>query len=163
MNYEAFAVWSEVASAIAFVAALAWVWMKFIQPAVAVAQQNANARIAEAERHRDDAKARLEALQGSIDDAQRDAQAIAERAARQAQAEYDAAIAEAKEAGERELAGAKGELARARAAARVRYRDELLEKALSMARRDAAERVDENVNRKLVQGFLQTLERGGSN
>ena len=163
MNYELVAVWSEVASAVAFIAALVWVWMKFIQPAVGVAQQNANARIAEAERHRDEAKARLEVLQGSIASAQQDAAAIKMRAQRQAQAEYDAALAEANEAGRRELTGAQGELGRARAAARVQYRDELLDTALTIARRDAEKRVDGGVNRKLVEGFLQTLERGGAN
>lgn len=163
MNYESVALWSEVISAAAFVAALIWVWAKYIQPAVTRAQENANARIAEAERHRDEAKAQLERLERSIADAQRDAAAIKERVREQASGETQAIVGEARDAGERALRNARGELDRARAAARVTYRDELLESALQQARAEAAERVDDRVNRELLAGFLTSLEHGGRN
>ena len=73
MNYEAVALWSQVLSAILFIAVLVWMWVKFMQPAVLLAQQNANAAIAEAERHRDEAKAELASLRGEVENAQRDA------------------------------------------------------------------------------------------
>jgi F0F1-type ATP synthase membrane subunit b/b' len=162
MNYVAIAEYSQIASAVLFVIAMVWIWMKFIQPAVVTAQQNANAQLAEAERHRDEAKAQLESLQGEIGNAQRDAAAIKQRVQSQAKAECEAMVDEARRAGERAIANAQGELARARVSARERLRDELLDKALTMARSQAEQRVDANVNSQLVGAFLSSLEHGGS-
>ena len=53
MNYQAIAEWSQVVSALLFLGVLLWMWIKFIQPAVLAAQVAQNARINEAERHRD--------------------------------------------------------------------------------------------------------------
>ncbi len=161
MNYQAIALYSQVASSVLFLVAIIWIWMKFIQPAVLSAQQTANARIAEAERHRDQAKSALDALQGEVESARVDALAIKQRADAQAQTEYQAILREAREAGERVLRNAQGELARSRAAAREQLRDELLEKALNDARAQAAQRVDEAVNERLVVSFLNSLEHGG--
>jgi F0F1-type ATP synthase membrane subunit b/b' len=136
--------------------------MKFIQPAVVTAQQNANAQLAQAERHRDEAKAQLESLQGEIGNAQRDAAAIKQRVEAQAKAECEAMLDEARRAGERTIANAQGELARSRAAARERLRDEMLDKALTLARSQAEQRVDASVNAQLVGAFLNSLEHGGS-
>lgn len=163
MNYEAIAQWSQVASAVLFVAVMIWVWIKYLQPAVLSAQEATNAQIAQAERHRDEAKAALDALQGEVANAQRDAAAIKERAEAQGRSERDAIVREASEAGERAVRNAQGELGRGRAAARERLRDELLDKALHLARTRAAERVDARRNQELVSSFLATLERGGSN
>jgi F0F1-type ATP synthase membrane subunit b/b' len=128
-----------------------------------VAQQNQNAKLAEAERHRDEAKAVLESLQGELGAAQTDAGAIKQRVAAQGESEREAVIREAREAGERALRNAQGELARSRTAARERLRDELLERALGIARIQATERVDANVNQELVTSFLGSLEHGGRN
>jgi F0F1-type ATP synthase membrane subunit b/b' len=163
LNYEAVALWSQVLSAILFIIVLVWIWIKFIQPAVIVAQQNANAQLAEAERHRDEAKAQLESLRGEIDNARREAAAIRQRVEAQAKAECEGMLDEARRAGERSIANAHGELGRSRAAAREQLRDELLDKALTLARAQAHERVDERVNRELVSSFVTTLERGGRN
>jgi ATP synthase F0 subunit b len=163
MNYEAIALWSQILSAILFVIVLVWIWIKFIQPAVIVAQQNANAQLAEAERHRDEAKAQLESLRGEIDNARRDAVAIRQRVEAQAKTECEAILAEARRGGERSIANAQGEVARSRASARERLRDELLDQALTLARTQAEQRVDERVNRELVSSFLSTLEHGGRN
>lgn len=157
MNYEAIAEYSQIASAVLFLLAMIWIWMRFIQPAVLAAQEKANAQIAQAEQHRDQAKAVLDALQGEVVAAQRDAQAIRERCAVQAQGEREAVLRESREAGERALRNAQGELERARTAARSRLRDELLEKALQTARQTAAARMDERLNGDLVSGFLTTL------
>lgn len=62
MNYDLIATWSQVISAVIFMGVLVWLWMKFIQPAVLSAQENANRKIAQAERHRDESKAALETL-----------------------------------------------------------------------------------------------------
>ncbi len=159
MNYEAIAEWSQVLSAVLFIVVLVWMWIKFIQPAVLAAQVAQNARITEAERHRDEAKAALESLQHEIDSAKRDALAIKDRVAAQAAAEREAVLREAREAGERTLRDARGELARARAAARGRLRDELIEKSLAQARKTASRRVDAAADRKLVGSFVHSLER----
>ena len=162
MNYEAVALWSQVVSAILFILVLVWMWVKFIQPAVLVSQQNANAALSEAERHRDEAKAQLDSLQGEVSAAQRDAEAIKQRVQAQAKAECEAIVAEARRSGDRAVASAKGELDRSRAAARGRLRDELLEKALELARTQAQQRVDAGVNARIVGSFLSELEHGGS-
>ncbi len=85
---------------------LVWLWIKFIQPAIVAAQQNKNKQIAEAERHRDEAKATLESLRTEIEGAQRDADLIRQRAEDQAKREAEAIVSEAREAGERSLRNA---------------------------------------------------------
>ncbi len=160
MNYEAIAQYSQVASAVLFVAAIIWIWIKFIQPAVVAAQQNANAQLAQAERRRDEARAALDGLQGEVAAAQRDAAAIKERVETQAAAEREAIVREAREEGERAVRSAGGELERARYYARRALRDELLDSALRRARARAAQRVDAATNERLVGAFLSTLESG---
>lgn len=164
MNYTMIAEYSQIASAVLFVLVMIWIWMKFIQPAVVSAQQHANAQLAENERHRDEAKAALDALQGEAEKARRDAEAIKQRVEAQAHAEREAILAEARQAGERAVRSAEGELDRSRAAARERLREDLLEKAVQKARAQAAQRVDAAVNGKIVSSFLGSLEqRGGLN
>lgn len=163
MNYTAIAEYSQIASSVLFLVALIWIWVKFIQPAVITAQLNANAQLAQAERHRDEAKAQLESLQGEIAVAQRDAAAIKQRVEAQAKAECAAMVADARAAGERAVQNAQGELARSRASARERLRDELLDQALVLARTKAEQRVDAGFNARLVGTFLSSLERGARN
>lgn len=161
MNYEQIAAWSQVASAVLFVAAMVWIWVKFIQPAVIAAQANANAMISEGERHRDEAKAQLDALAGEAEKARRDAGAIKQRVGAQAQAEREAILRDCRDAGERAMRNAQGELERSRAAARQKLRDEILDQALASARVQASQRVDEGVNGRIVGAFLNSLERTG--
>lgn len=163
IDYEQIAKWSDIVSAILFLAVLVWMWMKYIAPAVMSAQANQNRQLAEAERHRDEAKAALELLRQEIDGAKHDAQLIAQRAADQAKHEADTTLAEANEAGERALRNARGELERARAAAREQLREELAAKALDLARREAENRVDGGVNARLVDRFVASLEHGARN
>ena len=158
--YVQVAIWSQVVSAVLFLGVLVWMWFKFLQPAIMAAQERYNKQIAEAERHRDEAKATLDLLQNEIGGAAHDAELIAARAASQASGEYDATVAEAREAGERALRNAQAEFARALAAARERLRVELLDKALDRARGEAARRVDASENARLVERFAVSLERG---
>lgn len=157
--YVSIALWSQVVAAILFIAFLVWLWVKYLMPAVLAAQDRQNKQIAEAERHRDEAKATLDLLRNQISGAERDADAIKQRAVAHAKREYDASVAEAKEAGERALANAQGELARARASARDQLRREILDRALLQARQDAERRVDAPTNARLVSEFLGSLER----
>lgn len=163
MDYTRIALYSQVISAVLFVAAMVWIWIRFIQPAVLSAQQNQNAQLAEAERHRDEAKRVLEGLQGEIGIAKRDAQAIKGRIEAQAAVERDNSLREAREAGERALRNAEAELDRGRAAARERLREDLVNRALAMARTEAANRIDAAADAKLVGAFVGKLERGEQN
>jgi ATP synthase F0 subunit b len=153
------ALWSQVIAAMLFLGVLGWLWVRFFQPAILAAQDRYNKQIAQAERHRDEAKATLELLRGEINGASRDAKLIRERAAAQAAREYDAALSEAREAGERAVSNARGELERARATARQRLRDLMLSGALAHARTLAAKRVDAQTDARLVDRFVTSLER----
>jgi F0F1-type ATP synthase membrane subunit b/b' len=157
--YIQVAIWSQVISSILFFGVLVWLWVRFIQPAVLAAQDNSNRQIAEAERHRDEAKAALDVLGGEIDGAKRDAELIVARATAQAEREYAASIAEANDMGERALRNAGGELDRARASARDQLRVELLDRALAQARTEAARRVDATMNAALVGRFTSELKK----
>lgn len=160
MNYVSLSIWSQGISAFLFLVALIAIWMKYIQPAIIVAQAAQNEQIAQAERHRDEAKAGLEALQGEIAAAQRDASAIKERILGLAASERESTLREAREAGERALRNAQGEHERAAAAANRRFRDDLLRQALQIARRQAKAQVDAGADRQLLSTFFATLEHG---
>jgi len=160
VNYEQLAIWSQVISALLFMAAMVAIWIKWILPAVLAGQAAHNEQVAQAERHRDEAKAAVEALRREIDGARRDAELIRERATHQAELETEAAIAEARAAGERSLRNAAGELARARAEARERLRGELIEKALTSAQTEATSRMNAVTNTGLIDRLVATLEQG---
>ena len=157
--YIKIAIWSQVVSAVLFMGVLIWLWFKFLQPAILTAQERHNKQIAEAERHRDEAKASLDLLHDEIDGAARDAQSIQERADAQAVREYEATVDEAREAGERSARDAQAEFGRAFVAARDRLKVELLDKALARARDEATRRVDAPANTRLVEEFVTSLER----
>ena len=161
-TYDAVALYSQIGWAIVFMAVLVWASKKFAGPAVMAAEEATNRRIAEAERHRDEAKAALAVLQLGIDGAGRDAAAIRERSVQFAAHEREAALAEAREAGERALRNAVGELDRARAAARESLRTELLEKALNLAKTDARARIDAGFGEKLVSDFVASIPKGSN-
>jgi F0F1-type ATP synthase membrane subunit b/b' len=155
--YVQIAVWSQVISSIVFIAVLVWMWFKWLLPVFLKAQEQSNRQIAEAERHRDEVKGALDALRSEITTAEHDADLIKQRASEQADHERQAALDEANDAGNRALRSAGSELERARAAAAHRLRDELLEKALRLAREEATQRVDATLNAKLVDRFIAGL------
>ncbi len=157
MNYNAISVASQGLSALLFMGVLIFLWFKFAQPAVAAAQEAQNREIEENERHRDESRAAIARLRQEMMDARDDAQAIAERVAIQAERERVQALAEARESGERALNNARGELDLARANAAVQLRDEMLERALVLARSDAAARVTQALHAGLVDAFIGTL------
>jgi F0F1-type ATP synthase membrane subunit b/b' len=158
--YLQIAVWSQVASSFVFIALLVYMWARFIKPVVMAAQERSNRQIAEAERHRDEVKGALTALHEEIGSAGRDAELIAQRAELHAAREREAVLAEATESGERALRDAQGELERARSAARQNLRDDLVERALKIAREDAALRIGPSIDERLIEGFAGTLQEG---
>lgn len=156
--YVRIALYSQVISAIVFIGVLVWLWVKFILPVVMAAQERSNKQIAEAERHRDEAREALTALRTDIESARRDAGFIVERAETHGQHEREAMLAEATATGERQMRDAQGELERAREAARQRLRDELIAGALRIARAEAPERLGAAGERSLVETVIGSLE-----
>ena len=67
--YISIAIWSQVISSVVFLAALVYMWSRWILPVVMTAQDRSNRQIAEAERHRDEAKAALQTLREDIEGA----------------------------------------------------------------------------------------------
>jgi F0F1-type ATP synthase membrane subunit b/b' len=156
--YLNIAIWSQVISSIVFIGALVFMWFRWLMPLFMAAQDRSNRQIAEAERHRDEAKAALETLREEIEGARHDAKLIEERVNERVDHERAALLQETTEAGERALAEAGRELEWARAAARQRLRDQLLEGALRLARQEATQRVDAALDARLVDSFAGSLE-----
>ena len=158
-TYQHISDWSQIVAAILFLGVLVWLWVKYIQPAILAAQDRHNKQIAEAERHRDEAKAALDLLHGEIDGAGHDAHLIVERAGEQAERETVTTLQQARDAGERSVRNAGLEFDRAMTSATERLRDELAGKALDRARDLAAARIDAAENSALVDRFIGSLER----
>jgi F-type H+-transporting ATPase subunit delta len=118
--YLNIAIWSQVLSSIVFIGVLVFVWYRWLLPLLMAAQDRSNRQIAEAERHRDEAKAALQTLREDIEGAHHDAKLIEQRVNDRSDHERQALLQETAEAGERALAEAGRELERARAAARQR-------------------------------------------
>jgi F0F1-type ATP synthase membrane subunit b/b' len=159
-TYEAIAVYSQVVASVLFIIALVVIWVRFIAPAVVASQARKNAELFESEKRRDAARAEVEAAERERDAADADVRAISSRAAADAARLHDKMLADARLEGERAIRSAEGELERARAAARDRLYDELLERATAIAR-DAATRLDDGTNRRLVADAVDAAERGG--
>ncbi len=157
--YFEVAVWSQVVSSMVFIAVLVYIWKRFVMPVLLAAQERSNRVIAEAERHRDEVKGALTALHEAIESARRDAELIESRAGDHAEHERLTVLREAGEAGERAVAEAGRELDRARAAARQQLRDEILQRALALARDEASQRIGPGVDARFVDRFTLALER----
>jgi F0F1-type ATP synthase membrane subunit b/b' len=156
--YLQIAQWSQVVSSIVFIGALVFMWFRWLMPVFLAAQERSNRQIAEAERHRDEVKGALDALREDIESARHDAELIERRADARAQHEREALLKETVEAGERTLADAGRELERARTAARLLLRDEIVGKALALARENAGRLATAQVDSRFVQEFSGALE-----
>ncbi len=156
--YLKLALYSQIVSAVVFMGVLVFIWMRWILPVVMAAQERSNKQIAEAERHRDEARAALTTLHEEIDSARRDAGLIVERAEVHGRHEREAALSEATAAGERQMRDAEGELDRARSVAEQRLRDAMIAGALQIARAEAPERLGAAGERRLVDAMVGSLE-----
>lgn len=156
--YEQLATWSQIVASILFIVVLAYMWIRFITPAVVASQARKNAELAEIEQRRDAAKADVDVARADIADAEADARAITARADTEAARVRDKILFDAKTEGERLQRYAAGDLERARAAAREQLRSDLIEKAMQIAR-DAASRLDDSTNRRLVVEAVETAEK----
>lgn len=158
--FQQVALWSQVAGAIAFVVVVILLFRKYLMPAVKANQEARNAEIAEAEARCERLKAELAKARADLATAELDAAEIRHRVALVEKREREKLLGEAKHEGERLVSNAQGELARARMAAMDRLRIELIEKALQRARVEAAARVDDATNSRLVESVLDDLTRG---
>jgi F0F1-type ATP synthase membrane subunit b/b' len=156
--YEQLARWSQVAGSVVFIAVLVYVFVRFVSPAIISAQERKNAELEEAERRRDAAREEVTVAERELDTVSQYCEAIRERAVGDAERERQRIASDALAEGERVVRNAEGELDRARAGAREMLRHELLAKALQIAR-DAASRLDERENRRLVADVIDTVER----
>jgi F0F1-type ATP synthase membrane subunit b/b' len=159
--YESLALWSQVGGSIAFFVCVIWLWVRFLAPAVRASQERKNAELADAERRRDEAKAAVATAETQIARADADAAAIAARAERDAAELRQRLVLEARSDGRLAIEHAEGELERGRTAGREQLRSELLWEAMRIAR-DAAGRIDDATNRRLVNEAVRGAdgERG---
>jgi F0F1-type ATP synthase membrane subunit b/b' len=155
--YEQIALWSQVLGSIAFIVVVLYLFRRFVAPAVVASQARKNAELIEAEQRRDAAKGDVGVAQRELEAAQHEVAAILERAGVDGKRERERLIAEATSEGERLVRNAQGELARGREAARVALRDELLEKALTVARESAPRRIDAGKDYELVEAVLASI------
>jgi F0F1-type ATP synthase membrane subunit b/b' len=158
--FESVALWSQVVGALAFLLALVFLFRKYLIPAVVANEQARNAEIVDAENRLARMKAAADKARAEVETADRDAAEIRGRVKRVAAREHEHALAEANAEGDRLLRNAEGELERARLVARDRLRIEFIEKALARARAEAPRRVDDALNRALVNRTVDDLVRG---
>ena len=158
--YEQLAVGSQIVASILFIIVLVYLWRRFLAPAVLASQARKNAELLDAEQRRDAAKAEVGVAQGEAKVADDDVRAITQRGQTDAANTRERILREGRAESDRLLRNAEGELERARSAARERLRDDLLEKAIAIARRAAVE-VDDATNRRLVSETVDTVDPGG--
>jgi F-type H+-transporting ATPase subunit b len=157
-TYEAIAVWSEVVASVLFIAAMIWIFRKYIAPAVTKAEAQKNAELVEAERRRNEAREQVSISQRNLEAAKTEVTAILARAASDAQRERDRILADARVDGERLINNADGELTRGRAAGRESYRDALLQDALRLAGEKAAREVDGRADTDIINRVLGAID-----
>jgi F0F1-type ATP synthase membrane subunit b/b' len=159
--YAQLAIWSQIAGSIAFIAVLVWLWIKFLTPAVVASRDRKNAELAEAEKRRDTAAEEVQVAQRELATSGTEVDAIRARAVGDGAQYREHIVADAVSEGDRLVRNARGELARGRLAAREILRDELVAKALEIARGSARD-LGPDTNRRLVGEAVESLERGGA-
>jgi F-type H+-transporting ATPase subunit b len=158
--FEAVALWSQVAGAVAFLVVLILLFRKYLMPAVKANQDARNAEIAEAEARRERIKTECAQARAEVTSAEQDAAEILARVVLVESREREKLLADARHEGERLVQNAHGELERARMAARDRLRIEMIEKALVKARAEAVRRIDPATEERLVEATIEDLTRG---
>ncbi len=158
--YEQLASGSQIVASILFLIVLVYLWRRFLTPAVTASQARKNAELLEAEERRNAAKAEIGVAEAEAAAGANDVRAITERGRTDAAAMRERIIREGHAESERLLRNAEGELERGRNAARERLREDLLAKAIAIARRAALD-VDDATNRRLVGEAVDTVDPGG--
>jgi F0F1-type ATP synthase membrane subunit b/b' len=156
--YEHLACWSQVFGSVAFLAVLVYVFRRFLIPAVIASQERKNAELVEAERRRDAAREDVVVAMRELGDVDEEVKALRVRAAVDARRERERILADATTEGKHWVSSAEKELERGRLAAREAFRVALLDKALRIARRSAAEHIDAQTDRELVSGLMDAVD-----
>jgi F0F1-type ATP synthase membrane subunit b/b' len=160
LQFQQIAKWSQVVCAIVFLIFLIWAVRKYLVPAIESAAKARNAELAAAEKHRDAMKTEVAQARAGVEAADRDALAIANRAKEDAARERQRILDEAKADGERTVRNAEGELGRGRIAANAALRAEFIDRALTLARKEAAAKIDDRENLRLVNNTVDSLSGG---
>lgn len=158
--YANVATWSQVAASLLFIALLVYGWQRFLAPMVLASQARKNAELADAVARRDAARDEIDAAQREVGIAAEQARSIGERAAADAKRIAERIATDAGAEGERLIKNANGELERSRAAARDALRVELLDRALTIARGNAAN-LSSATDLALIEDAVATADRGG--
>jgi F0F1-type ATP synthase membrane subunit b/b' len=156
--YEQLAVWSQVFGSIAFILVLVYAFQRFLIPAVIASQERKNAELVEAERRRDAAKEDVLVAVRELDGVEEEVKALRVRSGVDARRERERILADATADGKRLVSVAERELDRGRVVAREAFRIALLDKALHIARRSAAEHIDTDLDRELVAGLMNAVD-----
>jgi F0F1-type ATP synthase membrane subunit b/b' len=156
--YEQLAVWSQIFGSVAFLVVLVYVFRRFLIPAVIASQERKNAELVEAERRRDAAKEDVVVAMRELDDVGEEVKALRVRAAVDARRERERILADATAEGKNWVSSAERELDRGRFAGREAFRVALLDKALRIARRSAAEYIDAQTDHELVSGLMNAVD-----
>jgi F0F1-type ATP synthase membrane subunit b/b' len=159
--YAQLAIWSDIASAVIFLAVLVWLWVKYLTPAIIASRDRKNAELLETVQRRDAVKAEVEVARRELGTAEGEVTAIRARAGHDSARLRERTVSEAAAEGERVVRNAEGELGRGRLAARERLRDELLARALEIAR-ESAKKLGEGPDRRLMGEVIDSLERGNA-
>ena len=161
MNYDAIALWSQIVAAVVFAALIVIGFIRFLTPTIEHMTAAKNEEIRENEKRRDEAVRKVTEANAEIDQAAADAVRIKENIERDARREAAIIVATAHSEAQRLTRNAHAEYERSRATARDRLRIEMIEKALAVARKTVAARVDEKAEATLVGRFIDQLERKG--
>ncbi len=156
--YVALAEWSQVAASLLFIGLLVFIWMRFISPGIVRSQERKNAELADAERRRDEARADIGNARHEVTATDGEIRAITARGETDARHVHDRMLATATAEGRRLVSNAEGELERGRYAARERLREDLVAKALDIAR-GAATYINEGTNRRLIDEAVDAVDR----
>ena len=156
--YVALAEWSQVAASLLFIGLLVFIWMRFISPGIVCSQERKNAELADVERRRDEARADIGNARHEVTATDGEIRAITARGETDARHVHDRMLATATAEGRRLVSNAEGELERGRYAARERLREDLVAKALDIAR-GAATYINEGTNRRLIDEAVDAVDR----
>lgn len=159
--YEGVATWSQVVASILFIVVMVVLWIRLLAPAVVASQARKNAELAEAEARRDAAREEIDAAQREVTVAEEQSRSILARAAADAARISEKIVSDANAEGARVLANAGGELDRSRVVANDALRAELLEKAIAIARGNAAT-LDSATDKRLVDETVTTADKASN-
>lgn len=160
--WDTVAQWSEIVGGFAFIIVAIALFRKYVLPAVRANEVSKNAELVHNEARREELRGLVAAARGKVEDAARDAASIVARAETDATRERQRILDEAQAEGVRLIQSARGELERSRTTARDQLRIEFIEKALNRARVLAGEKVDDGMQKRLVEKTVSDLTAGKS-